>query len=114
MPVPAPLPKHSSFLILVEQLVLELHLSLEGALCDRTVGPTGSAAPEPGFSFFQQELLLLNILALWGPLGNQEGVTGRAKHKAQMRPASFRRLVHGFWCFCGVAPLSLFLPAIGG
>jgi hypothetical protein len=62
MPVPAPLPKHSSCLILVEQLVLELHLSLEGALCDRTVGPTGSAVPEPGFFFLHEEHLLLNIL----------------------------------------------------
>ena len=61
LPVPAPLPKHSSCLVLVEQLVFELHLSLEGALCDRTVGPTGSAAPEPGFSSIHEELLVLNI-----------------------------------------------------
>ena len=60
-PVPAPLPKHSSWLLVGEQILLDLHLSLEGALCDRTVGPTGSAAPEPGFSSIHEELLVLNI-----------------------------------------------------
>ena len=43
-PVPAPPSKHPFLQLLVEQDVLDLHLILEGALRDRKVGPTGSAA----------------------------------------------------------------------
>ena len=67
-PVPAPPSKHPFLQLLVEQDVVDLHLILEGALCDRTVGPTGSAAPEPGFFLKHVELLLLYILEINLPL----------------------------------------------
>ena len=61
-------PSKQPFLKLrVELDVVDLHLSLEGALCDRTVGPTGSAAPEPGFFPIHVELLLLDIFELYSP-----------------------------------------------
>jgi hypothetical protein len=47
----SPLPKNSYYLLLAEQRLLDFHLSLEGTLYGHIVSPTGSAAPEPGFSF---------------------------------------------------------------